>query len=51
MMATPSFDSHARGAMSPWMSSTCSRSYVGAALRASAIALVLLVLLVLMVLA
>lgn len=50
-MAAPSFDPHSRGAMSPWISSTCNRSYVVAAIRASAIALVLLALLVLMVLA
>ena len=50
-MAAPSFDPYSRAAMSPWMSSTCSRSYIGAALRAGAIALVLLALLALMVLA
>jgi hypothetical protein len=50
VMASPSFDSHPRAALSPWMSSTCSRSYIIAAMRAGAIAVVLLALLVLMVL-
>ena len=52
-MAAPSFHSspsHPRSVMSPWMSSTCSRTYVVAAMRAAAIALVLLGLLILMVL-
>lgn len=39
-----------RGGISPWVSSTCNRSYVVAAVRASAIALVLLALLIVMVL-
>ena len=46
-----SFDTRPRGAFSPWMSSTCNRSYIVAAIRAGAIALVLIALLVLMVLA
>jgi len=50
-MASPSGNSTAQDAMSPWMSSMCNRSYVVAAIRAGAIALVLLALLVLMVLA
>lgn len=49
-MAAPSFDSHSRAALSPWMSYTCNRSYAVAAIRAGAIALVLLGLLVWMVL-
>ena len=50
-MGTPSYDSHPRAAISPWISSTtCNRSYVVGAIRAGAIALVLLGLLVLMVL-
>jgi len=50
LMAAPSVDPRSRAAMSPWMRSTCNRSYVMAALRATAIALFLLTLLVLMVL-
>ncbi len=49
-MAASSFDSQPRAAVSPWLSSTCNRSYVVAAARASAIALVLLGLLIWMVL-
>ena len=49
-MTSPSYDPRRGGALSPWMSSTCNRSYVMAAARAGAIALVLLALLVLMVL-
>ena len=49
-MAAPSFDSHSRSALSPWMASTCNRSYAVAAIRAGAIALVLLGLLVLVAL-
>ncbi len=50
MIGAPSFDPHQRAAMSPWVSSTCSRSYVIGAIRAGAIALVLLGLLIMMVL-
>lgn len=49
-MTASSFNSRPAGATSPWMSSTCNRSYMMAAMRASAIALVLLGLLILVVL-
>jgi hypothetical protein len=52
-MAGSSFDSypsHPGSVTSPWKSSTCNRTYVVAAIRASAIAVVLLGLLVLLVL-
>lgn len=49
-MAASSLDPRSRAALSPWMSSTCNRSYAVAAIRAGAIALVLLGLLALMVL-
>jgi hypothetical protein len=49
-METSSSHSNPRKAMSPWLSSTCNRSYVVAAMRAGAIALVLFGLLVLLVL-
>lgn len=49
-MAAPSFDSNPASSMSPWSSSTCNRSYLIAALRAGAIALVLLGILALIVL-
>lgn len=49
-MAAPSFDSHPAGGASPWSTSTCNRSYVIAALRAGAIALVLLGILALIIL-
>lgn len=49
-MAAPSFDSHSTSRISPWSSSTCNRSYLIAALRAGAIALVLLVILALIIL-
>lgn len=49
-MAAPSFESHPAQRMSPWSASPCNRSYVTAALRAGAIALVLLGILALIVL-
>ena len=48
--AAPYFDPRSRTAASPWMRSTCNRSYVTAAMRATAIALFLLALLIVMVL-
>jgi hypothetical protein len=49
-MAAPSFDSHPMSSFSPWSASTCNRSYLIAALRAGAIALVLLGILALVIL-
>ena len=50
VMAAPSFDSHPMSSFSPWSASTCNRSYLIAALRAGAIALVLLGILALVIL-
>jgi hypothetical protein len=49
-MASPSFDSHPGTGVSPWLASTCNRSYLIAALRAGAIALFLLGILALIIL-
>lgn len=49
LMAPPSFESHP-APRAPWSSATCNRSYVIAALRATAIAAVLLGVLALIVL-
>jgi len=49
-MAAPSFESHPASHMSPWSTSTCTRSYLVAAVRAGAIALVLLGVLALIIL-
>ena len=49
-MAPPSFEAHPAPHVSPWSASTCDRSYLIAALRAGAIALVLLGILALIVL-
>ena len=49
-MAAPLFDSHPATRLSPWSVSTCNRSYLIAALRAGAIALVLLGILALIIL-
>lgn len=49
-MAAPSFDSHPASHVSPWSASPCTRSYLIAALRAGAIALVLLGILALIIL-
>jgi hypothetical protein len=50
MMAAPSFESHPASRISPWSASMCNRSYLVAALRAGAIALVLLGILALIIL-
>ena len=50
MMASRSFESHPASRISPWSASTCNRSYLIAALRAGAIALVLLGILALIIL-
>ena len=50
MMAASSFESHPTSRMSPWSDSMCNRSYLIAALRAAAIAVVLLGILALIVL-
>lgn len=49
-MAASSFDSRPASGISPWSVSTCTRSYLIAALRAGAIALVLLGILALIIL-